>query len=276
METSVGLEGVWSALANKAESFTSTINGVLERGYDLARFKQVRGALDSLFTRPPVSLTPGIDPSILKWFQQVDYLSVSPVTVFVPRGLCVPYATYVERLSELVKLASELPRGLLNPVNAMLGTAINNPSFLRSASKLPLNAMLLDKSPEKAVSALSECFDKGVSDQMPFGKAYRSLADYQAIKTSAGEIQALAASPSMKEIEKAAMLIVDHVETLTRNMNEDETFPSISNVVKKQLVETVNHCAKWVELYAVLQYQVMVLNAALTDTDKKMKSVAKR
>ena len=105
---------------------------------------------------------------------------------------------------------------------------------------------------------------------------YKSLSDYQQVKTTAGELQALASSPSMLEVEKAALLIVDHVETLTRSMKEDETFPSVSNAVKQQLIDITNRCAQWVELYAVLQYQILILNAALTDTEKKIKSLAKR
>ena len=275
--TSVGLEGVWSALANKAESFTSTISSVLERGYDHARFKQVRGAIEHLFNRGTVTgFAPSTDPAILKWFQGVDFMSVSPVTVFIPRGLEQPYAVYLPTLMALAQMAAKLPEELLNPANGLFGTLINNPSMLRSASKLPIVAPLLHVDPEKEAKTLGQCFGKNVSDQAPFGKMYKSLSDYQQVKTTAGELQALASSPSMLEVEKAALLIVDHVETLTRSMKEDETFTSVSNAVKQQLIDITNRCAQWVELYAVLQYQILILNAALTDTEKKIKSLAKR
>ena len=280
--TIAGLESIGGDMVKGIVEAGSEFAGSVGRMFqpsDRSVFSATRNRISAMFAenRPKALATPPLEAAIATWLNSNNYMALGEITVFAPRGLNVTFAEYLDVLNELVVRANEIEGKVIKPVNDFFSTYINNPSMVRGISPRKVDSTMLYESIDPLGLKLAGCFDKnGRSDQIKFKVAYARVADVADVNKRMQALEILSRIPGPEKVEKSVLALVDRIEQFTRLTNGDKDFPEVSAAVVKDMATIVRRAALWIEFYAVVQRQVMVMGAALADTSKKLKEISKR
>lgn len=280
--TIAGLESIGGdmvkGIVEAGSEFASSVGRMFQPG-DRNVFSATRSRIGAMFAenRAKALATPPIEAAIATWLNNNNYMALGDITVFAPRGLNVTFNEYLDVLNELVVRANEIEGKVIKPVYELFGTYINNPSMVRGSSPRRVDSAMLYESIDPLGLKLAACFDKNSrSDQIKFKVAYSRIADVADVNKRMQALETLSRMPGPEKMEKSVLALVDRIEQFTRLSNGDKDFPEVSASVAKDMATIVRRAALWIEFYAVVQRQVMVMGAALGDTTKKLKEISKR
>lgn len=280
--TIAGLESIGGDLVKgivEAGSGFAASVGKMFQPSDRAVFSSTRNYVKAMFAenRPKALATPPIEASITEWLNRNTYMALGDVTVFCPIGLKVSFLDYLDVLEKMVVRANEIESQVIKPVNDFFGTYINNPSMVRGSSPRRVASTMLYENIDPLGLAIAACFDPNDrSGTIKFKTAYARNNDVSEVNRHMQAIEVLSRIPGPEKMEKSVMALVDRIEQFTRLASTEADFPEVSAAVTKDMAAIVQRAALWIEFYAVVQRQVMVMGAAITDTTKKLKEISKR
>lgn len=268
-----GLEGFNFKLAGMiADNFARVFNSGV--------FTSIRSAMSGLFEPARTrSVTPPLSNNLRLWLSRQNYVSLSEVTVYVPKGLRVTYLDYLTALEAAAPTVLDILKGIVEPTIEYVGILINNPSYVRSASGIGVshaNATLANVKIEDVAEGIAACFDpNGNSDEVKYGAVVQRNKDFEEVHRRLAALQETVAASRPVEVEKRIGVLIELTEKLAEAVRAHPEYKAISGAISKEVAGRVYNCALWAEFYAVYLRQVMVLEAAVTDSAKKLAKISK-
>lgn len=272
-EEQFGLEGFNFKMAGMiADSFSRVFTGGV--------FSNIRHAMDGVFADTHMrSVLPPLQSGLRLWLMRQNYVALSDVVVYVPKGLRVTYLDYISALEIAAKHVLSILPGIIEPTIQYVGVLINNPSYVRNASGLGVDAAkaeLANVKIESVTEGIAACFDpSNNSDEAKFGAVVQRNSDFEVVHHRLAALQETVAASQPVEVEKRIDLLIDMCEKLAEAVRAHPDYKAISSAISKEVSGRIYACAQWAELYAVYLRQVMVLEAAVNDTAKKLIKISK-
>lgn len=279
LDTLLRLQQLNVAVENEAtSSFYENFTNLFKRSL----FGKMSQRVTELFKPSDVahySWSPKVEQSMMMWADRESYMVLGDVTLFTPVGLKVTYLDYINALEGVLPSILKINDELLQPAIETLGALINNPSLVASKSGLTGKAFegkLFNLRPEDFAKQISACFDpKSRDDSRKYKELLSRNKDLEVVTSRLAQLQDNLPLSFSKDVEKKMQTVVSLAETLVGQMEVDERYQALSPKVGQLISDQLYRCAVWVEFFAVYQRQVLVLTAALEDSVKKLKKMAK-
>ena len=268
-----GLEGFDFKLAGMvADNFSRVFNSGV--------FTTIRAAMTGLFEPSRTrSVSPPLANSLRTWLARQNYVALSEVTVYVPKGLRVTYLDYLSSLEKAAPTVLSILNGIVEPTIEYVGILINNPSYVRAVSGIGVsktNAALANIKIDDVAEGIATCFDpSNTSDEAKYGNVIQRNKDFDEVHRRLAALQETVAASRPIEVEKRIGVLIELTEKLAEAVRSHPEYKSISGAISKEVAGRVYNCALWAEFYAVFLRQVMVLDAAVSDTTKKLAKISK-
>ena len=247
------------------------------RVYSPKLFIELKDRINGLFKtkEPVINATTYYSRSMQEWAGRQNYIDFSPVIIYRPIGLNVPFVEYIDVLATQGEVILKIREQVLTPTLNMLGLLINNPTVTRSNSGLDTagNKIKVPAVPDISLK-IGQCFDKtNTSDEWTVGKAIRQMSELEVVVNRSGALldNCLRSDPA------AIQATVNDIMTLTEKLAElirnNPEYEMLSKSVASYVANRIRIVAEWVELYAVYLMQVKVLNVAVADSLKKLEKI---
>ena len=266
------------------EGFDFKLAGMISdsfgRVFSSGVFSNLRHTLSGLFepgrTR---SVLPPLQSSLKLWLGRQNYIALSDVTVYVPKGLRVTYLDYLTALEKASETILRILPAMIEPTIEYVGILINNPSYVRSVSGIGTPATVAELNNvnvESVTEPIAACFDpSNNSDETKYGNVLQRNSDLEVVHRRTVALQEAVAASRPTEVEKRIAVLIDMCEKLADAVRAHPDYKAITTVISKEVAGRIYACAQWAELYAVYLRQVMVLENAIADTTKKLAKVSK-
>lgn len=263
-----GAGSLYTQAKRIAEGFTNLFKPEL--------FTEAGSRLTALFADVPhTSGLVGIDSQVSLWLTNVNYIKLSVVQVYRPVGLTVPYLSYMDALERAFDFTADIEEELLGTVESALMNYLNNPSTLTASTVPRSKNKYFTTEVDKFGEPIGECFDAtDRSDKYAFTEAFHRNSDYDPAMTRMNRLKSRMEAVSTRRITARVDRIFKMVDELAKNMRNIDHYKQMTKPVATRLAQDIATCAVWVEFFAVLMRQILVLSVAMNDTTKHLKKLS--
>lgn len=239
-------------------------------------FTQAGERLTALFADTPhTSQLTGIDTQVGYWLTNVNYIKLSVVQVYRPAGLVVSYLEYIDVLERAFDFVEDIEAELIGTVESSLMNYLNNPSTLTASSVPRSKNKYFTTTVDKYGTPIGECFDKAErSDKYAYTEAFRRNADYEVAMSRMGRLKQRMDALSTERLVKRTKAMFSMVDELAKNVREIDHYKQMTKPVATRLASDIATTALWVEFFAVLLRQILVMSVAMEDTSKHLKKLS--
>lgn len=220
-----------------------------------------------------ISRTPGNvidDRKAQSTLRKINYITLSPVDVYVPVGLNVRYLDYVTVLERVMPLVQSTLNQTLRPTAAWLAELATNPDRLTALR--PKDFPITTDAVDVARRELAACFEKGgVKDKRGFGEMFDRNNDWATVVSKANALIVSQKSVSRKDVI-AKVEEINHALNIIAGVIEkgdvQVSAPTVTQFAKQSYA-----MAQQLELFSTYEYQLIGLSVALQDSADKLKSL---
>ena len=231
--------------------------------------KAVATPIDALFHRKD-----------LKWaaehLQAFDYADVRTRKVPVVPGLNTDYLTYVEELDGAAQVAKGVLERFVVPLTDFIAKRLANPDLLRSHAPDPAIAELNEKSLKEIAGWIkdlnSQVDSTPVHSELPYGKAVKRNADWEAIIGHAESIHDAFAKDDQTRFKKAVERLNELLGTLLGRVSHESDAYAVAGPTLTRISEAVYVTATFVEFYGLIYRRAVVLDHSLDELVNTVKT----
>lgn len=262
-----GAGSLYAQAKHIAEGFTNLFKPEL--------FTEAGARLTSLFAEAPhTSTLVGIDSQVSLWLSRINYIKLSVVQVYRPAGLTVSYLEYIDTLERAFDFTCDIEAELIGTVESSVMNYLNNPSTLTASTVPRSKNKYFTTKVDKFGEPIGECFDPTErSDKYAFTEAFHRNLDYDPAMVRMNRLKTRMDAISTKQLTKRIDNIFKMVDELANNIRNVEHYKQMTKPVATRLAEDIACCAVWVEFFAVLMRQILVMSVAMDDTNKHLKKL---
>lgn len=233
-------------------------------------FKGFAPSVDS--GQPPIALT-NDQRSFLKEISKHTYLDLAPLTVYVPEGMCVTYAEYVERLDVSVDHAMHVIDTALAPFTTYLSQLISNSDQRFDSKAHDTIFSLMEQGRKQANVAIGECFKRGSTQtQVKYSDAIARNADWESVLHNCDHLSNEMNRIDRKMIQKKVKECAELLDIIMAKAKRGE-FNDASEVVVKNIAEGTFQIASELEFFSVTYYRVAAQLSAVNSTMEKLREI---
>lgn len=227
-------------------------------------------------------LNAAFDKRIVAWANRESYMVLGDITVYAPVGLKVSYMEYIDALEKALPYVLSIENDLLQPLSALLGSCLNDPSIMASKSGLQIKSNLLKTQIDVVTKPIAACYDPDEkSDTVQYRQAFRRNKEIVDVTQRQLQLQDNLTRSNVSNVLNKSVALFEIAAALAEAIKDDDSFEEyrsykdISAKNNHMLAETMYRAAQWIEFTGVYHHQVMVLSTALKDTEEKLAKMAK-
>lgn len=266
------IESTSLQVSTEAMNITGFIQTLPERFPSLVA--SVRGfahnVLSSLQINHPTLSMDSFD----RLLKKIDYVTLSPVEIYIPPGLNVDLLTYADVLNDAKGPAVALVEDVLKPTLKWLSLLMADPEKLSSVRDMRRESGLILNDLQGHRDAIKKCFNSDDSrDRIAYSKAVKRHADFlEAVKVT-NEINEQLKGISTDEILELVGEIAGIIDRMIEYVTLGDSRYKVQASVIRDMAETVSEIAKHVEYFSVFTYSVLLMTKALEDNQKRLKDI---
>ncbi len=207
---------------------------------------------------------------------RTNYLTLSPVEIFVPPGLSVPLLDYAETLNAHSDVLMDVLNKVLLPGIRWANGYLREPSRLASVRDFYTESGMVKFDVKKAKEDIGRCLMGNLaSDRLPFGDVAKNFKDYVSAAKLIGELVIKTEATNNKTIIEKVEVLAGVIDTLNDKVQlGDERF-RFPPAIMQQLADTIYHVAETVELYAGLVTYIRVAANSVKDSEARLDEILK-
>lgn len=197
------------------------------------------------------------------------YVDSTAWAAYVPEGLSVPYAVYLESLGPAVQHAVSMPSMVLAPFSQFLSEMVSDNARSSGSQRLDVFYASLESKREGLNKAMGACFKAGSHQtDVTYGDVVDRNSDWpellKSVDTLLNAINKVDRRALDKKAKECSQLLGIIYKKLTRGDYGDMS-PQVAN----NLASGSYQVAKELEFYSAVYYKAAALSAAVNQTIQK-------
>lgn len=213
----------------------------------------------------------------------VQYTSMSKVSLYIPSGLSVSYLEWLEILNECAEVTLTLEARVLDPFLAWVGLLTSDDSrFLNRRVKDGLGQIDfadLDRLKQKIEGA----FSRRYKDERPYGEVLERNKDWDAVIEQINLLNEKTARIRPKVIHEKTATLSQYLEDLSGHLSDPDVVDRFNTEYKKLfnrdiisvLAEMTYQVAQEVEFFSVYVFYLESTTQAVEDSVAKIEKLSK-
>ena len=214
---------------------------------------------------------------IKKALRDVNYTSLSPITVYVPDGLSVTYLEYVRVLEQGQDICDGLDENVLEPFNKWISEMLTNPESLRSLRNIDSLKGLDIHDVDTVKRDIAQCFsEESAVVERPYNEVVLSNNEFDTVLSKLNSLVDRQSATNRTALVEKVELITENLDTLIARIDDDPETYQMSGKNMRTLSELAYVMGREIEFYSIYAYQLRDLVLRVNETVEKLEKAIKR
>jgi len=196
--------------------------------------------------------------------------ALTTYTVCAPAYIDKDLPAYVETLHQALDTLSNIDNLLLKPLEQWLAICISKPETLYKVwINLDPHALDYKKHNDELMKHFNQSVDNGIHNRL-FIDLYGDVEGYEKCFKQVTLLIDTASKVNTAEITARLKRLLDYITKLTSSKEHEQILKELPEAKLEQLREYILNCAKALELFSIVLFQVKLVGYAQSETSKKI------
>lgn len=213
-----------------------------------------------------------VDRNVITAVGKADPATLKGITLRQPAGIKVSIDDWADTVKDTQAIVSTLDKNVLTPTLKMLAILISSPETLaaRNANIASYKIQIPDlgKVKQNLAKGRKDGSDKNRAE---FFELYKTSRDYSGVEYGFAETVKEYSKLARKDVKQAANRIAEIVDKIVYKINDPDDPTEMSKQMADMLSKIVYDVAQCVELYSVHSFNMIDLDASLSDNQVTLK-----
>ena len=230
-------------------------------------FGGTKAFISQLFSSFSLSADNKIDLTKLIGIAETQsFAAMSKVPVSQPLRLTKPWVEYATALDTLQRITENIDKELLQPFNAYVGKALNQPSLLDTLTFEPKGYRFTDVKPYK--KELTKFLNGPNKEHVAWSVAFNRNADVRSFAEKFNEILIRHSNLRPETVTEAVKKLNDNLDSLMKEVNDPNSQYVMNKKTTLKMSEMILQLAEHVELYTITHNLIVEMERCALETQE--------